>query len=190
MPFKQNPPLYHIWQNMLNRCRSPNFKQWADYGGRGIRVCERWQKSYAAFVEDMGPRPDGFTLDRVDNDGNYEPGNCRWASRSDQQRNRRIAEFVTIDGASHRLIDLVEKSGLNAESVRKRVRRGLSYDQVVSPIRVSGAKIVGAKNRAKTHCPHGHSYDDAIISKEGYRRCRTCWKAKEKARLARKQMTA
>jgi hypothetical protein len=82
-------PEHSAWRAMKYRCSNPNCQDWKDYGGRGIRVCRRWLRSFAAFYSSMGPRPPGLTLDRRNNDGNYEPGNCRWASRSIQSKNQR-----------------------------------------------------------------------------------------------------
>lgn len=79
---------YRIWSNMLSRCRNKNLVTWPDYGGRGIYVCDSW-KLFQNFLSDMGEAPPGLTLDRVDNDKGYEPKNCRWATYSEQNKNRR-----------------------------------------------------------------------------------------------------
>lgn len=88
---------YISWRLMISRCCNPNNKDYAYYGGRGIGICERWRFNFNYFFMDMGLRPSGLTLERIDNDGNYEPGNCRWASRKDQVNNRHKRGYLNAD---------------------------------------------------------------------------------------------
>ena len=100
---------YKTYQGMLFRCSNPAAKEYKHYGGRGIKVCERWRESFAHFLSDMGRRPSGTTLDRFpDNDGNYEPGNCRWATSIQQARNRRNTPTVDFNGREISLPELAE----------------------------------------------------------------------------------
>lgn len=92
---------------MKQRCSNPNTKQWMDYGGRGIRVCERWEQ-YENFFADMGEAPPKLTLERDNANGNYEPDNCRWATYAEQARNKRLTRFVKIDGVEMVLQDAVD----------------------------------------------------------------------------------
>lgn len=86
----RNTSEYNIWTSMKQRCHNPNFRFYANYGGRGISVCERWRESFEAFYADMGPRPSKkHTIDRIDNDGGYEPGNCAWSTYKEQAQNKR-----------------------------------------------------------------------------------------------------
>lgn len=93
---RSSTKLYKSWSVMINRCINPNCPSYPDYGGRGITVCDRWKYSFENFLEDMGERPEGMSLDRKDNDGNYEPSNCRWATGTQQEFNKR----VRIDSSS------------------------------------------------------------------------------------------
>ena len=89
------PPEYRAWSNMKNRCLNQKSKRYADWGGRGIKVCDRWAQSFEAFYADMGRRPGPkYSLDRIDVNGNYEPSNCRWADAATQRRNRRDSAGV------------------------------------------------------------------------------------------------
>lgn len=94
-------PLYWTYHQMKARCTSPSHPRWTSYGGRGIRVCERWLIDFWTFVADMGERPEGMVLDRIDNDGNYEPGNCRWATYSESNANKRPGRNFDPDQCPH-----------------------------------------------------------------------------------------
>lgn len=93
-------PTYFCWMNMRRRCSDPKVARYPRYGGRGIVVCASWDASFGAFLADMGEKPVGMTLDRTDNDGNYEPSNCRWATRTEQQRNTSRSKLITHDGVT------------------------------------------------------------------------------------------
>lgn len=93
---KTEHPLYESYMDMLARCTRPTHHAYARYGGRSITVCDRWADDFWAFIDDMGERPEGLSLDRVDNDGPYSPDNCRWATASEQSRNRRDTAYAGL----------------------------------------------------------------------------------------------
>lgn len=117
-------PLYATWLTMKSRCYNPRFPKYKDYGGRGIYVCERWRIDFAAFVEDVGVRPPGKTLDRKDNDGPYEKDNCIWSTPTRQSRNKRNSPMFTFDGTNKHRRDWLEITGVKFGTYRSRVAWG------------------------------------------------------------------
>ncbi len=123
---------YATWAVMLQRCNNPRNKKFPRYGARGITVCERWQ-SFSNFLADMGPRPTtGHSLDRIDNNGNYEPGNCRWATRSEQQRNTSTNHSVTFQGETLCLTAWAERTGISFSALKCRFRNGWSAEKALT----------------------------------------------------------
>lgn len=116
---RSTSPEYVVWSGMHARCRDASHESFQRYGARGIQVCERWN-SFEAFYTDMGPRPDGMTLERNDNDGNYEPGNCRWATRIEQARNTRKTVFITFEGETLSLADWGRRLNTKTSTLRQR----------------------------------------------------------------------
>jgi hypothetical protein len=120
-----------IWHGMKNRCLNPKNKKFADYGGRGISVCERWLV-FANFVADMGLRPEGLTLERRENDDGYEPSNCFWATRAEQARNKRTTRMVVLNGKHMPLIKAAEIIGIKPKTIKRRISLGWSVERAVS----------------------------------------------------------
>jgi hypothetical protein len=136
-------PLYGVWMCMKDRCRRPNNKAFPAYGGRGIRVCDRWRHDFLNFVQDMGPRPTkAHTLERINNDGNYEPGNCRWATRKEQLNNTRINHFVEFLGQKLSLAQWAEILKLDRTTLLGRLRRGWPIEKAVTLHADKGRRLV------------------------------------------------
>jgi len=124
-------PEYHTWKHMLFRCKNPKATKYYNYGGRGISVCERWEK-FENFYEDMGDRPKGFTLDRIDQNGNYEPSNCKWASAHDQNRNKRTNHTVVFNDKTCIVGDLAKEFNIAPGTLSNRLNRGWSLERAIS----------------------------------------------------------
>lgn len=123
--------VYRIWHKMLTRCRDPKTPQYPHYGGRGIKVCDRWM-SFQNFVDDMGMPPDRMSLDRIDVNGNYEPTNCRWASQKEQTRNTRRTRYAELNGVKRPLIEWSEMTGIPYSMLRDRLARGWDFARAIS----------------------------------------------------------
>lgn len=115
-------PTWRAWQNMVRRCRNPNGIGWRYYGGRGISVCERWYV-FDNFMADMGPRPAGKSIGRIDNDKNYEPSNCRWETRVEQANNKRCNRILEWNGIRQTLTQWSRSIGISADTVRRRLTK-------------------------------------------------------------------
>lgn len=130
---KNNSPEYRAWAAARERCTNPNKKNWNRYGGRGIRMCQEWMDSFEAFFIHIGPRPSSeYSLDRhPNNDGNYEPGNVRWATRGEQGRNTRTTRFLVINGEEMCLSDAAIKFGKHRKYISRRLAKGWSPERAV-----------------------------------------------------------
>ena len=141
-------PIYHTWTSMRERCLSPTAKSYARYGGRGIEIDKRWD-SFENFLADMGERPEGGSIERIDNDGPYSPSNCRWATVVEQNNNRSDTHHVNYNGESLTLRELSVRTGVPHATIYKRMyEMGWSLDAAVGPpqrVRVSIEKIEEVK---------------------------------------------
>lgn len=128
-----NSPEYVAYYGMLSRCLNPNTARYPEYGGRGITICDRWIESFEAFYADMGPRPsEDHSLDRRENDGHYEVGNCRWATRTEQQNNTRYNVRHEVNGKSSTIAELSKEHNMSHARIRSRLNYGWSIDRILS----------------------------------------------------------
>lgn len=115
-------PEYKVWQNMLDRCRRPESSGYERYGGRGIKVCKEWQSSFLTFLKDMEEKPTPkHEIERIDNDGNYGPSNCKWATHKEQANNRRSNRLFTINGETRTLKQWSDFYNRNYKTVHMRI---------------------------------------------------------------------
>lgn len=133
-------PIYHIWRSMNDRCNNPNDRGYHKYGERRIKVCWRWSNKnptgFENFYEDVDNPPEGLTLDRINNNGNYEPGNWRWATPKEQSRNTRRNHLLPINGKEKCLAECSEIIGIKSATIRSRIKRGWPKEKALTfPVR-------------------------------------------------------
>lgn len=165
-------PEYVVWQGMIARCHRQRNAEYRNYGGRGITVCDRWRGDFAAFIGDLGKRPSPtHTLERLDNDTGYCPGNVRWATQKEQSRNKRTNTRIELNGRTQTLIEWSEEIGINYKTLRYRLDQGWSVERALTT-----PAAFGSFYRSKTHCPNGHEYnaENTYMRKGGARACRAC----------------
>jgi hypothetical protein len=124
---------YNIWAGMIDRCTRPAHKDFHRYGGRGITICDRWRNSFEAFFSDMGCRPSQkHSIDRMDNDGNYEPGNCQWTTQTMQVRNSRRARPLTLNGRTQSIREWSVELDIGYWTIVNRLARGYSHEEALT----------------------------------------------------------
>lgn len=132
---KTGSRIYRLWSMMLDRCQNPRNPKYIQYGGRGVYVCKRW-KVFDNFYADMGDRPDGLSLNRIDNDGPYAPWNCEWATSTVQGRNKTNNRLLTLEGKTQSMSAWAEELSINKQTLSTRIHRGWSdKDALTIPIR-------------------------------------------------------
>jgi len=126
-------PEYGVWVHMIQRCTNPARDAFAGYGGRGVKVCPRWRESFQAFYDDMGPRPGpGYSLDRIDFNGNYEPDNCRWATAAEQANNKSNNRRLAFNGQNLTVAQWAKRLGIPQETLYARLNRGWPIERILT----------------------------------------------------------
>lgn len=125
---------YRCFSKIKMRCSNPKDKRFHDYGGRGIKICERWtgENDFVNFYTDMGDAPKGTSIERIDNNGNYCPENCRWATNAEQARNKRSNHFITYNGEKICIAEVARRTGINVATIHGRILRGWTEEEAVS----------------------------------------------------------
>lgn len=137
---RSSTPEYKIWKGMINRCNCPSNSGYYKYGGRGIRVCDRWQGAdgFNNFSKDMGARKQDESIDRINVNGNYEPSNCRWADKNTQANNKRNTIYITAFGKTQSLQQWSNETGINRKTILWRLRKGWAMSRALTEIHERG----------------------------------------------------
>lgn len=160
---KTMSPTYHSWVGMMARCSNPNHRAYKNYGALGITICDRWH-TFSNFLEDMGEKPPRMSIDRIDCKGNYEPGNCRWATSQEQARNKSNNAMLTANGKTMCVAEWAEELKINPASLSHRINAGWSHhDAINKPISAN------AKDAARNH------KNSKLVTFNGQTKCLAEW---------------
>lgn len=179
-----------IWFGIRQRCNNPKSQAYKYYGGRGIKICERWS-SLENFLADMGHPEPSMSIDRIDPNGDYCPENCRWATRAQQQSNRRNNHFIEFNGKRQTAMEWANELGMAHQTIYGRIELGWTAEKILCPEKQTnknglslGGIANGARNKAKTHCKWGHEFTPENTRKNGKngRACLKCHCDRERAR--------
>lgn len=137
---------HRSWSDMKQRCCNPKCNNYPNYGGRGITICAHWLSSFDNFLKDMGPRPHGLTIERIDVNGDYEPKNCRWATRLEQRRNQRNCRYLTLGSERKTFQEWARTIGCDREAIARRAKKGMTDVEILTtPFR--GERIIEFNGR-------------------------------------------
>jgi hypothetical protein len=153
-------PEWEAWSAITQRCTNPKNPGFRNYGGRGISVCKRWRQ-FENFFVDMGVRPEGYSIDRTNNEGNYEPSNCKWVLNRLQHRNKRSNRMITLKGETRCISEWSEIIGVSPNGLSKRIKKGWSEDQIMSPPDTS---CYNKRKKSFTHQETGRSHLAHVIA--------------------------
>ena len=158
-------PLCSIWKSMLMRCNNPHVKNYNNYGGRGIKVCDRWSGDlgFENFVNDMGERPGGTTLDRIDVNGNYEPSNCRWATIEQQMNNRTDNSRIILNGESITCSQLCKRYGFYYTYVAHQLQQGIDVNVIITRQLRDKSIRRGKRGELQKHINHNRVVSDEVM---------------------------
>ena len=174
---KSSWPEHKVWSNMKGRCYNKNDQDFKYYGGRGISVCKSWRNSFTNFITDMGRRPSpAHSIDRIDNDGNYEPNNCRWATAAVQANNRRNSRILTFDGKSLNVKQWAKTTEISYYEILRRLNEGWPVEQALYAPKVS--KVPKVREFKIDNTMIGKRFNKLVVLEFSHRDCKSLkyWK--------------